>query len=236
MTETTTNTFTRDQLFADAKEFGKAEGKGTNAKISLAARACEASSKLVDVTEDDAKDIVTAYSEAAARNRGIEYKPLTSAKKFASEIRQFIRVGKLPMVDGPDLIDRTVTALKEMAKTEGALKGSAYDNLTRVIRAQIAAPDASLSDDEIRDVLTPDENVKTEIERLCDVFKASVKARDKFVEKGITPPEALDLAIDNLQDAITEAGGEVPPLTREGKQRAALIKRAASMGLSLAAD
>ena len=82
MTEATTNTFTRDQLFADAKEFGKAEGKGTNAKISLAARACEASSKLVDVTEDDAKDIVTAYSEAAARNRGIENKPLTSERSL----------------------------------------------------------------------------------------------------------------------------------------------------------
>jgi hypothetical protein len=232
MTEATTNAFTRDSLFADAREFGKAEGKGTNAKISLAARACEAAHKLVDVTPDDAKGIVTAYSEAAARNRGQEYKPLTSAAKFTSEIRQFLNVGKLPMVDGPRLVDRTMTKIKEMAKT----KGSAYDNLVRVVRAQVAAPEEELSDDEITDVLTPEEGGKSEIDRLCDVFKASVKSRDKFVEGGLTPPEALDLAIDNLRDAIVEAGGEVPPLTGEGKKRAAFLKRAAAMGLKLAAD
>jgi hypothetical protein len=236
MTEATTNAFTRDSLFADAKEFGKAEGKGTNAKISLAARACEAAHKLVDVTPDDAKDIVAAYSEAAARNRGQEYKPLTSAAKFTSEIRQFLNVGKLPMVDGPRLVDRTMIAIKEMAKTKDALKGSAYDNLVRVMRAQVASPEEELSDDEITDVLTPEEGGKSEVERLCDVFKASVKSRDKFVEGGLTPPEALDLAIDNLRDAIVEAGGEVPPLTGEGKKRAAFLKRAAAMGLKLAAD
>lgn len=244
-TDTTTQTpvntpFSRAQFEKEVAAFGRDFGAGANSRPAMAIRAVEASHKLTDVGPDDAKDIYTRFQQSAAKKKGIEYAVESSFKVQVSKLRQFLVMGANPNIDGLGVIERTVDKLKELAAQgeDSPLTGSAYDNMVKVARAQNANPDQELNDDEILEVLTPDVQEKGPLDALIDGYKRIRKLHDTEGMPKVALPLIED-AIHNLEQAILDAGGDIPPTKeqvakakKEGKevaeQVALQLARAAS--------
>lgn len=216
-------TLTKAEFEKHAREFGKQYGKGMNSRPAMAMEAVQAAQQLADVGPDDAESIYTIFQQAAARAKGIEYKAESSFKVQVSKLRQFLSVGALPNVDGVAVLELAQDCIREYASSqENPLKGSAYDNMVNVARAQLAQPDEPLSETQIRGILTPDVEEKTDLDRIIAIYKA-VRKLGETVNN-----EHLETAQTEIATTITELGGEIPagkPKDAQAKAVAALIRR-----------
>lgn len=221
--------FTKEKLFQDVKRFGKAYGQGSNSRPAMAERAVEAAKTLPDVGPADAENIYMAFQKAAAASKGIEYKVEASAKQQVSKLRQFLEMGANQNIDAVDVFSRAKAKITELAGLEDSpLRGSAYDNLVNVARAQISSPDNALTDDEIEAVLSPEKVEKSILDKMID----SYKRLSKMFDSEELPKEALPAwgdAIHNIEQAIVDAGGTLPEKkpSKAESAKAAMLTRAA---------
>ena len=218
---------TLEQFEKEIVAFGAAYGAGQNSRPSMAVRAVEAAAKVTTITPDSAEVLWTKFQQAAAKKRGLEYKQEGSFKVQVSKFRQFLALGALPSIDPVDVIERTVYVIRELAnQADSPLKGSAYDHMVNIARAQLKTPETALTNDQIKAELLPEEvEEKTPLDKLLDTYKKVTKLHDVF---GKSPDVliAIEDAIENLQNAITKAGGEVPAdkkTKEEGAKVAALL-------------
>jgi hypothetical protein len=91
-------------------------------------------------------------------------------------------------------------------------------------------PDLALSDEQIAAIVAkPEPREKELIEKIVAAYKTSHKLNN---DTGGTIP-GLEQSVQGLADAIREAGGEVPPVTKEEKARSAFVKQAQAFGYQI---
>jgi len=209
-----------EALRGKLKSLGAADGKGSASRP-------EAGLRLVDaaydgtIDENDAAEMFASYAAGVAA--AAKSNPLVtsvgdadqkSAKQQISKFRQFIKVGALPSVDARDVMRRAVQASKDL-EASGTKTYSRFDAMLNVAREQIKQPDEPLTDDQITAcVVKPESGDKSEIDKLIAAYKAAHR-----LAEAIPMPSTL-AAADCYRDAIVEAGGEVPPMTKEEKAEA----------------
>jgi hypothetical protein len=209
---------------------GKQEAAGLSSRrdagIALAAYAYDG-----DIDEGDAETCYDTYITSLGKNaaaRHVATDTSNGRKANVSKFRQFIKMGALPQVDGREVLARAVVLTEQVASAGNKVK-SPFDALLDVCRSQADQPDTALTDEQIvAAVSKPEPKQKDEMEKLVAAYKAAHKLAE-------TIPSAHTLAaVDAYRDAIVEAGGEVPAMTKEEKEQAAFMAKAAKLGFVVA--
>lgn len=216
-----------DKAFrAQLRRFGQAEAMGSASRPLAAALLVE---RAYDggVREGDAEACYAEYQ--AGLNSVAKKNPLTSQsgseKVQISKFRQFIKLGMLPAVDGRDVMSRTGKAIEGLKQAEAKIV-SPFDAMLAVARKQIGQPEVPLTDAEIEAICTkPEKQDKEYLDKLIAAYKSVYKINAD------TPAPATAAAVQNLADAITEAGGDLPAMTKAEKERAEFMAQAAKFGV-----
>lgn len=217
-----------DKLRADLRKYGSAEALGTASRPTAARR-------LVDAAFDGlAKegDAETLYGEYQRGMVAVGKKnPLTandtSEKIQISKFRQFIKVGMLPGIDARDLMQRASDRIAAMKMAEVKVLAP-FDALLNVAREQMKQTEDLLTDEQIdAAICKPEAKTKETLDKLIAAYKVAHKLADE------TKMEEVAAARDAYATAITEAGGDVPPMTKDEKARAEFMKQAAAFGIKI---
>lgn len=234
MTNTSNTGLTLDKFVAEMKKFGEAYGKGQNSRPAMGMRAVEAAQKLTEVNDNTAEQLYVHFQTAAAKARGLEYKTDGSHKVQVSKFRQFVKCGALPGIDAVDVFDRASDIIREMSSVEDSpLKGSAYDNLVNVARAQLKQPESALSDEELRAIFTPEQKEKDFFAKMAEVAKRLEKLHEEAPSVGAKAE--IEDAILSVRQSVSEAGGDVDAVFAKDKKakgaeaRSATEKKAVSV-------
>lgn len=149
-------------------------------------------------------------------------------KANVSKCMQLYRLGALPAIDGPKLIDKAVTLRSSMVGGDAKIEAP-FDAMVKVARAQIAKPDEELTDEELAACIRKAEpKDKDEVAKLVAAYKAAYKLHEELQLPG------TEAAVSAYGDALVEVGGEIPPMTKEEKKHAAFMAQAAKMGFTFA--
>ncbi len=222
-----------DKIKAKMGLLGKAEAVGAGSRRDAGIALTEAA-YAGDIDEDDAETLYDAYQ--------IDYGRLAAKKHLAgagdnaksrtaqiSKFRAFIKLGMLPEpVDGRVVLARAVT-IAEQVTAGGNKVLSPFEALRTVCVAQIAQPDASLTDEQISAAVSKKEAAdKDEMAKLVAAYKAAHKLNADLALPG------TEAAVKAYGDAIVELGGDVPAMTKEEKEMAAFMAKAATLGFKVA--
>lgn len=140
----------KTELLHNAHAFGIKEGQGMNARPEYARAVLVAASNGV-IGSDDARTVYEAYQKGirqADYTTGLEFHGRLDNAQVqvrTSETKTFINVGAMhidELFDAIDLFDRAVKLINS-----NTVKGSTYQNLTNVMRAQIKAGNNDVLDD-----------------------------------------------------------------------------------------
>lgn len=173
----------RRDFFSDVRELGRQSALGTDALPRLAVRVVRAVTAGV-IGPDDMKQVYEDYTKAESD------KLVHTAKGKAantSKLKQIATAAAMPSIDFEDVLTRACGLHADMRKAEIKVK-SAYAAYVDVARAQIAAPNADLTDDEIRDAMASDPKEKD--------AKGFLRAAAKAIEKALGLP---DLRVDERE-------------------------------------
>jgi hypothetical protein len=187
-----------------------------------------------EIDEDDVEARYDAYlagrEKTQAKNalaQGVE--DGNGKKANVSKCRQLVRMAMLPaLADGEAdmLVSRTVTVRGNLIGTDAKVEAP-FDAFVKVARRQLDQPDTVLTDEQIAEaVKKPEKADKSEIDKLIDLYKKSAKLHEV-----LTQNNALQRAVAEMAEAITEAGGEIPALTKEEKEEQAAMAYLAKRGL-----
>lgn len=214
------------------RTLGASDAKGGASRPEAAMRLVAAA---YDGTIDErqADELYAAYAAGiatAAKNNPLVGKLSGDAEQKSttqqvSKFRQFIKMGGLPSVDSREVIDRAVRISKD-TEAAGVKTYPRFDAMLNVARAQIKQPDEALSDETIEGlVCRPETAEKDDMAKLVAAYKAAYKLAETIPMPGTTA------ACDAYRDAIVEAGGEVPPMTKEEKAAANATEFLRSRGM-----
>ena len=207
----------RKALDSTLRTLGKDSIGSELSKPKMALTICRAAADGI-ISEADAPATYEKYLEG--RSKGIAGNALLagndstpgSIKANVSKNLQLIKLGNLPRIDGPKLLDDVIDA--RTAAVNGDIKVKpAFDALVDAARAQLGQPGTPLTPEQIDGVIRKKESAAKEaIDKLIDAYKRVYKLHDEL------PSKALEDAVHSLADAIRDAGGEVPAMTKEGKK------------------
>src|SRR5688572_4637792 len=143
-----------EDFLGRVNEYGNAERRGLNAKPDYARDGVDMSHNGV-ISDDHAENVWKGFSAAAGRTKGSERARTSTAKTDKvriSETKTLIGFGKFNADHDPlDVFDRAVNIINENHDA----KGSTYQNLVVVARAQLKKRAEPLTDQEIVDAITP---------------------------------------------------------------------------------
>ncbi len=214
-------------ILGSMRDLGKSEAAGVTARPTAGLRICEAAAN-GDIDERDVEPLFDAYIKAtntlAGRNPLAVEVNKDSRKAQVSKFRAFIKMGMLPSVDGLDTLKRAAVLSRDIRAAEGKAKAP-YVALLAVIAEQLRRPTENLTDDEISAIVAKDEPAEKDlIRKLQDAYKVAVKLHDMAQASGTAA------AVDGLADAIADLGGDLPPITKSEKDKAAFLAKAAKFG------
>ncbi len=180
-------------------------GKGVNSIPALVMRTLQAYPQVPELAKTKAATILGAFNVASGKKAGIEHK---SAGVQASKFNQFLELAKRTDIDGYDFMGKAISVIAEVAKREKTpLRGSTYENMVSVARAQKGVQGRELTAAEIEAVIVPDKKERDPLEKMGDLFKSLRKAHD-WAPAASKP--GIEDAYHALEDAIKAAGGTVP--------------------------
>ena len=220
-----------DKIKAKMGLLGKAEAVGAGSRRDAGLALTEAA-YAGDIDEDDAETCYDAYQT--------EYGKLAAKKHLAgagdntksrtaqiSKFRAFIKVGMLPEpVDGREILARAV-AIAEQVTAGGNKVLSPFEALRTVCVAQVAQPDAPLTDEQISAAASKNEPAeKDALAKLVAAYKAAYKLNTDLALA------ATQSAVDAYADAIREIDEDaVPAMTKEEKKDLAFRTEARARGM-----
>ena len=220
-----------DKIKAKMGLLGKAEAVGAGSRRDAGLALTEAA-YAGDIDEDDAETCYDAYQT--------EYGKLAAKKHLAgagdntksrtaqiSKFRAFIKVGMLPEpVDGREILARAV-AIAEQVTAGGNKVLSPFEALRTVCVAQVAQPDAPLTDEQISAAVSKNEPAeKDALAKLVAAYKAAYKLNTDLALA------ATQSAVDAYADAIREIDEDaVPAMTKEEKKDLAFRTEARARGM-----
>jgi hypothetical protein len=148
-------------------------------------------------------------------------------KANVSKLTQVIKLGMLPAIDGPALLNKVIDTREALRQGEDKIR-AAFDTFVDVARLQLKTPDTELDDAAIRDLcIKPEVAAKDLLAKLAEDYKRLNKRHEEY------PSAALEAAIHAVGDAIHEAGGELPAVTKEQKAKLAYIAKGRAMGATV---
>lgn len=227
MTKTLKNDTRLDDLKSLVRELGRESASGRDAKAKLALQVVRAAYDGV-IGPDEVEMIYQEYASAESK-KSIHDHSTGGLKANVSKLRQVVALGCLPQVDGPALLD-TVTDIRDDLRHGDEKLKAAFDAFVDVARAQLKQPDNLLDGDALRALcVKPESADKDIIQKLAEDYKRMNKRYDEF------PSSTIEACIHAIGDAIKEAGGELPPVTKEEKSKAAFIAKAKAYGMTVSA-
>jgi hypothetical protein len=232
MTSKLINDTRLQDLLARTAEFGRQEGKGLNAKPSYALDVVAAAHDGV-IGNDHAEQVWDAFSKGADKTKGHEKARLSTNKTDKvriSEARKLIACGTIawPSAVTETPVDVMTRAINVINSNNDA-RGSTYQNMVKVARVQIEKRSAPLTDDEIKDAITPDAPArKDEQEQLTKHVKALKKMHDgdeKDPSVQAYPSPELMAAIKSLEARLANL--------LQAEELDQMFKTAAAMGMTI---
>lgn len=216
------NKLTAKQVIGRAKTYGNMEGKGDNGRPGLFVLCVEAAYKRA-IGKDDVGMIFHEYSVAAALARGIGWKKQDSEKQQVSKLAVAVRLGELPHIDGPTIMNKVVAFQKEEREAkDGKMDFSPFDGMVRVARFIVNdSPGVMPDDDVIKGLLIkPSKDLPEEadvLERHVKAMTATIDAKKDGGAVSEESREALREAVGSLQERITALGGSTADRRRQAK-------------------
>jgi hypothetical protein len=216
-------------LRAELRKYGQAEALGSASRPTAAVRLVDAAFDGL-IGEGDAESVYGEYQAGmvSVGKRNALTANASSEKVQVSKFRQFIKVGMLPGVDARDVMARAGKVIEDLKKAEVKMYAP-FDALLNVARKQMETPEIALTDEQIQALVSKPEPKDKE---LLDKLIAAYKSTYKVNEEAKMPSTAA--AVQALADAISEAGGDVPPMTKAEKEHAAFMAQAAKYGFTAA--
>lgn len=206
-----------EKFLGQCQKFGEAFAKGENSRPAMALATVNAAQKLEGVT---AADVYSAFQRGNGKCATFAKTSNESSYKVqVAKVNTFVKCGSLPGIDAVDVFNRASDIIKEMlAGEDSGIKGSAYDNMVNVGRAQLKQPDSELSDDEIRSLLIPEESEKSFFDKMVEVHKRLSKLHDEAPSTG--SKMAVEDALADVEASINEAGGDAKALLAKKAKKA----------------
>jgi len=206
---TLSNSDAREQLrrekLAEVRELGRDSAKGKDSKPVFALKAVQWAQDGI-FSADDAKLLYEDYVDSESKKL---IHSDNGKQANASKLKQILTLGGMTTVDGVDVLNRAAEAHRNM-RIAGLKPKDAYTGFVDVARAQIAAPNAELDDDAIKEVLSKSTKEKS----ADDMFKAAAKNIEKALEMQLNDDErqrateALDKVNSALASFISRAERE----------------------------
>lgn len=199
----------RKEAISNVKELGREAAVGEDAlpKLALKVVAWAAAGTF---GEDDAKMLYDNYTDAMSK-KAIHSDGGKAAN--TSKLRQLLKMGSMTTIDPEDVIERAVVLHKDMRAAKIKTK-SAYAAYVDVAKAQIAAPNADLTDDEIKAAMSRSEKEKS--------AETCLKAAKKQLEEALQ----FDMQDDEREAAATALAQVDSALTALVTREEAETKRA----------
>lgn len=220
---------TEKQVVARARQLASTEGKGDNSRPGLFMLACEAAHKRALTSDPKSKHaamLFHEYSIAAAAARGVGWKKQDSEKQQVSKLNAALRLGELPHVDGPALLNKVAELQREEREAnEGKMDYSPFDGMVRVARWQInESPGAMLTEEVIKSLLRKqqkDDPTEADIlERHVKAMNSTIEAKKESAAVSEESRAALREACSTLITRISELGGSTADRKRLAKAQA----------------
>ena len=222
-----------DKILGKMALLGKAEAVGAGSRRDAGIALTEAAYN-GDIDEGDAETLYDKYQSELGKLA--EKKHLSgigdNAKSRTAQIskfRTFIKLGMLPdPIDGREILARATAIAKEVT-TAGNKVLSPFEALRTVSVAQIAQPDAALTDEQIAAAVSKNEPAeKDTLAKLVAAYKAAYKLN-------------TDLALDATQDAVNAYANAireidedaVPAMTKEEKKDMEFRAEARKRGMAI---
>lgn len=176
----------RKEACTIVREFGRDAAQGEDALPKLALKVISWAAAGT-FGEDDAKMLYEQYTDAMSK-KAIH----TDGGKAAntSKMRQLLKMGSMTTIDPEEVIERAVVLHKDMRAAKIKTK-SAYAAYVDVAKAQIGAPNAELTDDEIKAAMARNEREKS--------AETCLKSAKKALEEAMT----FDMQEDEREAAAT---------------------------------
>lgn len=230
-------TLTNDTRFADlTKAVRKLGAESANSALAKPKMALSIVQARIDgvIGDDDGAKTYDIYIEG---RRGVLSKSALGAgsedggsyKANVSKNTQLIKAAGLIVggVDFGDVMTKATKLREDLIRADEKVKPT-YDAYVDLARAQLKTPTAQLDDDAIAEVIRKKEAAEKDlIDKLVAAYKTARKLQDDF---GVQPMADVVAA---YADAIVEAGGEVPPITKEEKKAHEAMAFLAKLGMNV---
>lgn len=233
-----TNELVNDTRFADltkaVKKLGAESANSALAKPKMALSIVQA--RIDGVIGDDSGamtyDIYLEGRRATlekASSLGADAEDAGSYKANVSKNTQLLKAGGLIAagVDFGEVLTQATRVRESLVKAGDKVKPT-YDAYVDLARAQLKSPTAQLDEDAIVGIVRKKEAAEKElVDKLVAAYKVARKLQDDF------PCQPMEAAVAAYADAITEAGGDIPAITKEEKKEAAAMAFLASRGVTV---
>lgn len=226
------NSATRlDKILGKMGVLGKAEAVGAGSRRDAGLALTEAA-YAGDIDEDDAEACYDVYQTelgkvAAKKHLAGAGDNVKSRTAQISKFRAFIKIGMMPEpVDGREVLARAV-AIAEQVTASGNKVLSPFEALRTVCVAQVAQPDAPLTDEQISAAVSKNEPAeKDALAKLVAAYKTAYKLNTDLALA------ATQDAVDAYANAIREIDEDgVPAMTKEEKADLAFKTEARKRGM-----
>jgi hypothetical protein len=203
-------------LLRDVAALGKESALSALAKPKMGLTIADAAFKGI-ITAVDAEATYEAYLKG--RTKALSSSALGagdatagSIKANVSKNKQIIDAAMLPKVDFCATLDRLIILREQMVSADEKVI-DAFSAFVEAARTQKNQPDYDLDEDQIMAACRKaDPKDKSLVELLIQDYKRIAGRIEKDCGGKSGP---LEVALDAIGTAIVEAGGEVPPLTKE---------------------
>jgi hypothetical protein len=233
-----TTNLVNDTRFADltktVKKLGAESANSALAKPKMALSIVQA--RIDGVIGDDAGamtyDIYLEGRRATlekASSLGADAEDAGSYKANVSKNTQLLKAGGLIAagVDFGDVLTQATRVRESLVKAGDKVKPT-YDAYVDLARAQLKSPTTQLDEDAIIGIVRKKEAAEKElVDKLVAAYKVARKLQEDF------PCQPMETAVAAYADAITEAGGDIPAITKEEKKEAAAMAFLASRGVTV---
>lgn len=235
--ETTTSNLSNDKRMSDLmRQVGKLGEEASLGKDSLPKLAHAvvraAADGVIDLETKDAKGNDAAHTiyekyAASESKKAIHEHSAGGKKANVSKLRQLIGMGSLTTIDAVEVMQAAFQARENMIADSQKVK-PAYPFYVEVAREQLKTPDAAISTKTLEDLVCKDapaaKTLEGELKRVLAILEGLVTGenRDKIKDE------------DDLTEAAFHAVKERLDKIATLRQREALMKQAAALGLKLA--
>jgi hypothetical protein len=225
------NDMRKSDLMATVRQLGREAAMGKDSKMKLALHMARAARDGV-IGEDDVEEFYDAYLTSESKKAIHEH---SAAGKTAnrSKVRVIVKAASVPALDFPATLE-TVVEVRESFRQSETKMHAAFDCAVNAARKQLEQPDRDLDRDQVEAICTkPEPEEKDLVAKLCAEYKKLYSLTEKANETQNASAPHIEASMHAIGDAIVEAGGELPPVTKKQKELVAFAARAHKLGVQL---